>query len=376
MHCDYHAAGRCASCALIGVPYADQVRSLDLKVRTALDGLVAHETWAEPVTGPTSGFRNKAKLVVGGTRQEPTFGILDGDRRGVDLRHCGLYEPGLSDAVGRLAGAVAVIGLTPYDVPARVGELKHLIVTMAPSGELMARFVLRSPGQLEKVRRALPMLERELPALRVVSVNLQPEHKAIIEGTDEIVLTDLDDLPVEVADVRLRLRPGSFFQTNTTVADRLYRQAASWVADTQARTLWDLYCGVGGFGLAAAVTAPGPLAVTGVEVSPEAIASAQTSAADLGCGSFDYVIGDAETLLADREAPDLVVVNPPRRGIGTLAATLNEAGPQHVIYSSCNVDSLARDLAAMPNYVAETARLFDMFPQTHHHEVLVRLTRR
>ncbi|WP_350227104.1 hypothetical protein [Barrientosiimonas endolithica] len=130
----------------MGQPYALQLRDLERHVRETLGGLVAESAWQQTAFGPESHFRNKAKLVVGGTRDEPTFGILDGDQQGVDLRRCGLYEPGLHDALQTLTEQVARIGLVPYDVPRRTGELKHLVVTHAPTGALMVRFVLRSPG--------------------------------------------------------------------------------------------------------------------------------------------------------------------------------------------------------------------------------------
>ena len=84
-----------------------------------------------------------------------------------------------------------------------------------------------------------------------------------------------------------------------------------------------------------------------------------------------------ENRSATPQAPpaDLVIVNPPRRGIGALAEQLEQSGTRHVLYSSCNVTSLAKDLAAMPSFAVSRARLFDMFPQTQHHEVLLLLER-
>jgi 23S rRNA (uracil747-C5)-methyltransferase len=143
----------------------------------------------------------------------------------------------------------------------------------------------------------------------------------------------------------------------------------------------DLFCGVGGFALHAA-TAPGMRAasVRGVELSAEAVASARLSARELpdrdGLGAIRFEAGDAvQALTGDAADSDLVIVNPPRRGIGDLSATLEQSGVPHVLYSSCNATSLAADLRAMPSYRVEHARLFDMFPQTRHHEVLVLLTR-
>ena len=377
MRCDYYDAGVCRSCSLMGVPHGVQLADARTRLRQTLSGVVPGDAWAEPFHGPEQGFRNKAKLVVGGTKGAPTLGVLDASGHGVDLRGCGLYEPALHRAVLVLADLLADSGLTPYDVPRRQGELKHLLVTSSPDEELMVRLVLRSPGQLARVRELLPRLRDALPGTRVVSVNLQPEHKAVLEGAEELVLTEDGTLPMRVNDVRLHLRPHSFFQTNTRVAAALYRQARDWVDEgpDRPRSLWDLYCGVGGFALHLA--AP-DRAVLGVETSPEAVASARASAAELDptTDRVRFEVGDATSYLADSPAPDCVVVNPPRRGIGPLAGWLEGSGVERVVYSSCDARSLARDLAAMPSLRVRRARLFDMFPQTTHHEVLVDLERR
>lgn len=388
MQCDYFDAARCRSCTLMGVPYAVQLADKQRHVADVLAPVTPGVDWLSAHAGPESAFRNKAKLVVGGSPGEVTVGILDRGGSGVDLRHCGLYEPGLAELVPRVAHLLDALGLEPYDVPSRRGEVKHVLLTHSPDGEAMLRFVLRSQKHLALLRSRLPLVLETLPEVRVVSVNLQPEHKAVTEGEVEVVLTAADVLPMRLGDVELFLRPNSFFQTNTGVATALYRQARDWVTRIDPGTVLDLYCGVGGFALQAAV-APGrpDRVVSGLEVAPEAIASARRSAAALLASGatrarLDFAVGDAtevDLLPAAAESasvPSLVVVNPPRRGIGPrLAAWLDAAPASHVVYSSCNVESLARDLAAMPSLRAREARLFDMFPQTGHHEVAVLLER-
>jgi 23S rRNA (uracil747-C5)-methyltransferase len=237
----------------------------------------------------------------------------------------------------------------------------------------MVRLVLRSPDALPRLREHLPGLLERLP-IAVASANLQPEHKAILEGPEEILLTPGEALTMSVNGIDLHLRPQSFFQTNTDVAAALYRHARDLVARAAPSSVWDLYCGVGGFGLH--VAGPGR-EVVGVESSEQAIASARLSARARGLRRTDWVAGDATAYaLGSGEAPDLVVVNPPRRGIGPeLASWLEASGVGYVVYSSCHVDSLARDLALMPSLRAVSARLLDMFPHTDHHEVLLLLSR-
>ncbi len=372
MQCDYFDTGRCRSCTLMGTPYADQLAAKQRRVAAAITDVAPHLAWLEPARSPASHYRNKAKLVVGGRAGHPTLGILDERGHGVDLRRCGLYEPGLSATFDPLHRFVADLGLEPYDVPARRGELKYLIVTHSPDGEHLVRFVLRSQRHLAELRVALPRLLAELPSVRVVSANLHPEHKAVLEGDTEVPLTEQTLLPMRVGDATLLLGPRSFFQTNTSVAAALYRQARHWVDEANPAVVWDLYCGVGGFAMHA--TAPGRR-VLGVETSTDAVEAAR-AAARLAADAAQFVVGDA-TSTDLSPAPDLVVVNPPRRGIGAdLARWLDASAASQVVYSSCNVDSLARDLAAMPSLRPVTGRVFDMFPQTPHTEVMLRLERR
>src|SRR5829696_6151493 len=269
MECHHYDAFRCRSCSLLEVPRARQLTEKEAHARSLVDSPV----WLPTVAGVGSGFRNKAKMVVAGTVEQPTLGILDGDLAGVDLRDCGLHSPGLTSVLGRIADWTSGAGLTPYDVAARSGELKHVLLTESPDGELMLRLVVRSTALEARIRSRLPALLEAVPGLRVVTLNVQPQHTAVLEGEREIVLTDAAHLPMRLATgVTLRLGPRSFFQTNTFVAEELYAQARRWVdALPDVRTVWDLYCGVGGFALHLA--APGR-EVLGVEVSADAIDAA------------------------------------------------------------------------------------------------------
>ena len=373
MQCSYFDAGLCRSCTLMGVPYAEQLATKEATARTLL---AAHDpaVWLPAVASAESGFRAKAKMVVGGSSAAPTLGILDGQGRGVDLRRCGIVAPGIRAAFDALAEAITASGLEPYDVPARRGELKNLIVTESADGELMVRFVVRSRGSVEAVRAVVPSLLDALPQVAVVTANLLPEHKAVVEGAEEVVLTARSTLPMRVGDVRLQVRPQSFVQTNTAIAGALYRQGRAWIDAVAPSTVWDLYCGVGGFALHAA--APGRR-VLGIEVSPDAVESARTAATELGMPDVRFEVGDATTAVrVAGAAPELLVVNPPRRGLGAdLADWIERSRIPTVVYSSCNAASLARDLEGMPSYRVTRARLFDMFPQSTHSEVMVLLER-
>ena len=384
MRCDHFDAGTCHSCSLLPQPYERQLAEKVDAVVAALAHVPGTQEirWLSPASSPEKGFRTSAKLVVGGSRRRPTLGILGPDRRGVDLPGCPIQHPAINRATPGLKRFIRALDLTPYDVPTKRGELKNILVTVGAEERLMIRFVLRTRERVSDIRSALPLLRDLVPAAHVVTANIHPTHEAIVEGPDEIILTRARTLPLAVEG--LELGPRSFAQTNARVAEALYEQASRWarlpLPDGRVpEGLWDLYCGVGGFALHASHA--GVPAVTGVEVSEAAIASAISRARALGLtrDQARFVADDATAWARAQSAsgaPDVVVVNPPRRGIGPeLASWLDGCTAPRVIYSSCNPATLAKDLAAMPSLRATHGRVFDMFPHTAHAEVAVLLER-
>lgn len=416
MLCQLHDASLCRSCPNLDLPLAQQLQLKQSAVQATLAGQVETAAWLEPFASAPSHFRNKAKLVVSGTTQAPVLGLVDRFDNGTDLTSCPLHVNEIKAALAPLTRAITRMGLQPYSIVKRRGELKHVLITASANGQLMVRFVLRSTAQLPAIRKGAPRLQSELPGLRVLSVNIQPRPAAILEGEREIILSQDStlDMPLYLPELGadgvvvnnkksvlpLVLPPQSFFQTNSDVAAGLYAQARAWARDytggqagvltgepgaggahpevaQNSQSIWDLYCGVGGFALALAQ--PG-VQVLGVEVSAPAIDGARAAAAQLSLTSpqVRFEAGDASVLDASgqvygHDKPDLLVVNPPRRGIGELAASIEDSGIQRVLYSSCNPASLAKDLEVMSSYRVRRARLFDMFPHTNHAEVLVEL---
>lgn len=373
MHCPHFDARRCRSCSLLETPYDAQLAAKEAAVHATLPH--AGIEWLPTVRSAESGFRNKAKMAVAGTSEAQVLGILDAQGQGIALGDCALYPPAMQALFPVLARFITTAKLQPYSLATRRGELKYLLLTMAPdTNEAMLRFVARSQEPLARIRKHLPALLAELPGLRVVTLNVQPEHKAVLEGEQEILLGADDTLAMRVNGLSLHLGPQSFFQTNTRVAAELYATASGWARALAPATAWDLYCGVGGFALH---VAPFVRSVLGVESSAQAITSARRSAGEAGIGNAHFEAGDATAFATTRaDWPDLVVVNPPRRGIGSvLAQALERSTTKHVVYSSCNAESLVRDLAQMPSLRPRRARLLDMFPHTSHYEVIVLLER-
>lgn len=376
MHCALYTAGTCRSCQWLDKPYLQQLADKQRDLSDLLSDLPVAE-WCEPVTGPESAFRNKAKMVVSGSVERPLLGMLHRDGTPVDLCECPLYPASFPAVFSVLKIFIARAGLTPYNVARKRGELKFLLLTESQKdGGMMLRFVLRSDAKLAQLRAALPWLQQQLPQLKVISANIQPVHMAILEGDTEIPLTDVQRLEEDFNHVPLFIRPQSFFQTNPVVAEKLYATARDWVRGRgDIRSMWDLFCGVGGFGLHCATP---QMKLTGIEISAEAIACAKESAVRLGLENVEFQALDSTGFATGKgEVPDLVLVNPPRRGIGkALCEYLSHMAPDTILYSSCNAQTMAQDLALLPDYHILRVQLFDMFPHTAHYEVMALLVRR
>ncbi|HHG8772598.1 TPA: 23S rRNA (uracil(747)-C(5))-methyltransferase RlmC [Raoultella planticola] len=374
MHCALYDAGRCRSCQWLELPLTQQLAGKMAELRTLLaDSPVA--TWHEPVCGPEAAFRNKAKMVVSGSVERPLLGMLHRDGSPEDLTACPLYPASFTPVFAALKPFIARAGLTPYNVARKRGELKYLLLTESQQdGGMMLRFVLRSTTKLAQLRAALPWLQAQLPQLKVITANIQPVHMAIMEGEEEILLSEQAALAENFNGVPLWIRPQSFFQTNPTVASQLYAAARDWVRQLPVNHMWDLFCGVGGFGLHCATP---KMRLTGIEIAPEAIASAKQSAAELGLSNLHFqALDSTQFATAEGDIPDLVLVNPPRRGIGgELCDYLSRMAPPYIIYSSCNARTMAKDIVQLPGYRVERVQLFDMFPHTAHYEVLTLLVR-
>ncbi|MGG7954641.1 23S rRNA (uracil(747)-C(5))-methyltransferase RlmC [Klebsiella aerogenes] len=373
MHCALYDAGRCRSCQWLELPLTQQLADKMANLRELLAGHPA-ATWLAPVSGPETAFRNKAKMVVSGSVERPLLGMLHRDGTPEDLTDCPLYPPSFEPVFAALKPFIARAGLTPYNVARKRGELKYLLLTESQHGGMMLRFVLRSAAKLEQLRAALPWLQQQLPQLKVITANIQPVHMAIMEGEQEIFLSDQQALAENFNGVPLWIRPQSFFQTNPTVASQLYATARDWVRALPVNHMWDLFCGVGGFGLHCATP---QMRLTGIEIAPEAIACAKQSAAQLGLTNLHFQALDSTQFAThEDDISQLVLVNPPRRGIGAeLCDYLSRMAPPYIIYSSCNARTMAADIDRLQGYRLERVQLFDMFPHTAHYEVLTLLVR-
>lgn len=380
LECEYFTSGLCNACVWIDSAYSEQMILKIHATKELLHPVFRTEQpdhlWLDPVTSPRWRYKNKAIMTVSGTSDIPILGVLpDNDDVGVDITGCPQFPKEMEFIFAAIQNMVAAAEIQPYQASTNTGELKTIEVTISPANELMLRFVLRTGAALTPLRTYLPILLKPLAKQRlpvqVVSVCVQDDREYALHG--KYLTLQVDDLPLQVT-------AKSQFNTNPHVTKHLYRQARAWADQVDANTVWDLFSGVGGFGLAMvrrdAPEPVAPRAVWGIDECEDSVQAANFTAHDMGYRDVArFVPGDAARL--DRyDVADLAVVTPPTpEGLCTLVPQFNETGPKHLIYCSAHPVQLAEDLVKLNNYVPIAARLFDMYPNTPYAKTAVFLER-
>lgn len=374
--CRYFNQSICKSCDLITLNYIDQIKIKEEKLIKGLEGLKFPPL--EPtVLSKELGFRNKAKFSVTGTTENPVIGLIGEDIPDVgrELLECSLHVPQINELLPEIKNFIRLVNLRPYSINERKGELKGIILFHSSrSNETYARFILRSKESLDRIKKHLSYLTEKLPHLKCISVNIQPVPHAILEGEEEIFMTERTFIHHQLGKIVFSLDPKAFIQTNQVVAEKLYSTAAQWVKTSGAVRFMELFCGQGAFSFFAA---PFIMNGLGIEINLEAVQTANRTAIENNLDYLKFKCADASQVRDDIKnfGPDLILVNPPRRGLAGAADLLLEAAPETIIYSSCNHETLTTDLKALiSKYKINAIQIFDMFPHTSHFETLVKLS--
>src|SRR5829696_8221737 len=373
----------CGGCRFQDLAYEAQVAAKHDQVRDALQrigGLA--EPPLEPIVPADEIFhyRNKLEYSFSETPSGPALGFHKAGRwdEVLEIEKCWLTTD-LGNAIRNAVRDWArEEGLVAYDQATGEGYLRHLVYREGRNtGQVLVQLVTARGERFE--RGYLVEVLRRFPEVRSIhwSVNDTPAEVTNLPST---LLWGEEAVEERLGDLRFRVRPNAFLQTNTAMAERLYAIAREYAALTGGETVWDLYCGIGTIGLTLAEHA---LTVWGIEVSEESVARAIENAdlnAITNTAFFAGNVGQVVDELLERSgAPDVVVVDPPRAGLaGKALRRLGRIGAPRIVYVSCNPTTLASDvkqLGADWGYRLARARPVDMFPHTPHVETVALLER-
>ena len=372
----------CGGCDFWHMDYAEETRLKAQRVTDCLNRLAGEQLEPLPILAAPSchGYRNKAQYPVALEKGRAYAGFFRaGTHQVVENRRC-LILPEETDAVkDAVMDYVNQFRVSVYDEASHKGLLRHIYVRRgAVSGQILVCLAVNGE-KLPKPEALITRLQK-IPGFTTLVLSVNTKKGNAVLGEKFITLYGPGYIEDTLCGLNFRLSPRSFYQVNHHQAQRLYETAISLAGITKEDTVLDLYCGVGTITLAMASAAG---KVIGVEVVPQAVEDAKDNARRNGIENAEFFCGDAGQAALELEKngvrPDVVVVDPPRKGLnGDTIEALHRMAPRRVVYVSCDPATLARDVALLKErgYVLQNAMAADLFPRCAHVESIVCLSRK
>ncbi len=417
---------QCGGCQLQVLSYEQQLAFKHRKIRNNLIRIGGfEESFVDAVMEPIVGmdeplhYRNKAQYPVGSDKEgNPVAGFYAGRTHSIIPNiSCGLGVDENETILQIILDYMKENKVSAYDETTGQGLIRHVLIRKGfTSGEVMVCLVVNfkeKKGDFLPVQDKLIDALAAVPGMTSISVSINTERTNVIMGreihtlwgeptiSDTIHVRDMtkEGYPLTGQELTFKISPLSFYQVNPVQTEKLYSLALEYAGLTGSETVWDLYCGIGTISLFLAGNAG---KVCGVEIIPQAIDDAKENAKRNGITNAEFYVGKAEEVLpefyerASKEAmdedancatdvaqsgsqadmlhPDVIVVDPPRKGCDAACLeTMLKMQPERIVYVSCDSATLARDLKVLceGGYEVKRVRGTDMFPQTVHVECVI-----
>jgi 23S rRNA (uracil1939-C5)-methyltransferase len=368
-------ADKCGGCQWQHVGYEYQIIAKRNQVIQALErigGFVAPDVKPMLVGNDAFGYRNKATYPIGKSIAGKVVAgyYQKGSHQIVNLNQCPVQDERLNLLLREVKQDIQKQRWQPYDEKTHTGLIRHLGLRIGRrTGEMLLTLVVKDPSIPGIDTVAQEWLDR-YPRLVGVMLNRNSDRTNSIFGSQTHCIAGKPFLREEFAGLEFQVRAETFFQVYTEVAEALLQQIQSELSLKGDEVLLDAYCGIGTLSL--------PLAkqvkqVIGLELQPEAVEQAKQNAQLNGISNAEFYAGSVEALLPQIDVkPDVVILDPPRKGCDRAVITaLLKAKPKQIVYVSCKVSTLARDLKLLcqdGTYTLATIQPADFFPQTAHVE--------
>ena len=356
---------RCGGCSGRHMSYEATLAAKRRQVEDCFRRIGGIEADVPPVLGmkQPAGYRNKTSLPCAGTSDQPVLGFYaPRSHTVIPAVSCPNAMPPADAIAAAFLTWMRTFHVEPYREETRKGLVRHLVIRVNRVGESMVTVVANSSS----LPHADALKEALIP-LRTVSLWLNENRSAT-----NVILSDRfhhlygrNTLTDTLCGLQFDLSPASFFQVNPVQTEKLYQTAADFAALTPENLLCDVYCGAGTITLTLARHCREAI---GIEIIPAAVENAKQNAVRNGIRNASFHAGKAEELLprmvADGLKPDVIVVDPPRKGLEpSVIKAIAEAGPDRLVYVSCNPATLARDAGLLREneYHIKKVQPVDMF---------------
>lgn len=330
-----------------------------------------------PMENPV-GYRNKAQIPVRRMDGRLATGFYKKNSHElVEIEDYYIQDPAIDEAIKRVRDILQRFQVRGYNEAKNEGQIRHIIIRRGHySHEMMVVLVTRKE-KFFKGKEIASIIHEELPEVVSVVQNINEEKTNVILGDKEKVLYGRSYIEDQLLGKTYRISSKSFYQVNTEQTEKLYQTAIEFAALQKEDTVIDAYSGIGTIGLSLADKVK---EVYGMELVPEAIEDAQFNALTNKIENAHYEVGKAETVMKKWQdkgiKPSVIVVDPPRKGLDArFIASAIDMEPAKLVYISCNPATFARDakLFAESGYEVKKVQPVDLFPQTHHVELVALL---
>lgn len=326
-------------------------------------------------------YRNKAQLPCQNTENGVDFGFYAShSHRIVPCGDC-LLQPEVFNKITKITkDFMNSTNQSAYDEKTGKGKLRHLYIRYAEkTDELMVCYIVNGNG-LKHEDSLIKELKESIPNLKSVVFNSNTENTNVVLGSKNRTAYGSDYITDILCGKKFKISPLSFYQVNRSQAEKLYTIAKNYADLKGNEILLDLYCGTGTIGLTMAESCK---KLIGVEIIGDAVKDAFKNAELNGIKNAEFIRGDAkfaaEKLKNDGIKPDVIIVDPPRKGLDSgLIDTIYEMSPDRIVYVSCDSETLARDLKLFSgnNYSVKEITPVDLFSRTPHIECVVLMSKK
>ena len=373
---------KCGGCSFRHLTYEAELRLKEKAVKDAFRRLGGFLEDPLPILGSekTDGYRNKAQYPLALIDGKPVAGFYArNSHRVVPAEDCPLQPPVFGRILKEILRFLEETRLPIYREENGQGIYRHVYLRQAPSTGKVLVCMVAVKKDPPKIRELSERLSRKFPEVSGVCVNVNAERTNVILGRRWQQIWGEPELSDTLLGVELSISPAAFYQVNKPQAERLYQRAFELAEFRGDEHLLDLYCGIGSIGL----TAYGKIGrLTGVEVVPEAVENARKNAKKNGMDRAEFFCADAsgaaKRLAEEGMKPDVILVDPPRKGCGgEVIEAIGEMAPEKVVMISCNPSTAARDckVLAEKGYTLRCYQPVDLFPRTGHVETVCLLSK-
>lgn len=368
--------GKCGGCRLMHMDYGEELRMKEQRVKDAITRIGGIEPRIEPIMGAGDIMRYRNKAIYAASAGGLGF-YRERSHDVVPVKSCEIQAEASEASARAVYNWMAEYGVPAYDEKTGKGLIRHVFVRHAFKTNQTMVCVSANGSSLPHTGALLDALVKSVPGLRGVVLNRNKSRGNTVLRGEFVTLWGKDFIEDMLCGLRFKLSPRAFYQINREQAETLYGKVLEYAALTGKETVLDLFCGAGTITLCLAA---GAKRVIGAEIVADAVRDAEENARQNGIKNAEFICADAgaaaKTLEKSGLLPDVIVVDPPRKGLAEdVIEIIARLSPARVVYVSCDPATLARDLKLFHTAGLHTEKItpLDMFPRCAHVECVALL---